>query len=67
VYLNGEYGASGVVASVPARVGKNGVKDIIEFELSEPEKNDLTCALDYIQGTNRTLDSFMPDLSKSSL
>ena len=37
-YLDGEYGHSNVTIGVPAIIGKEGVKKIIELELNEEEK-----------------------------
>ena len=36
--LDGEYGFSGIFAGVPARLGREGVEEIVEVELSEDEK-----------------------------
>ena len=36
-YLEGEYGISGVVVGVPVELGKNGIKQIIELELTPEE------------------------------
>ena len=38
VYLNGEYGQKDVYASVPAVLGKDGVEEIIELNMTEEEK-----------------------------
>ena len=38
VQLQGEYGIKGVVVGVPAKIGKNGVEQIIELKLT-PEEN----------------------------
>lgn len=37
VYLEGEYGISGVVAGVPVKLGRNGVEQIIEVKLTSEE------------------------------
>ena len=37
-YLNGEYGAEGVYAGVPAVLGSAGVEKIMEIQLAEAEK-----------------------------
>lgn len=37
-YVNGEYGIKGLYIGVPARIGKDGVEGIIEFELDKEEK-----------------------------
>ena len=38
-YLQGQYGASDVYAGVPVVLGQNGVERIVEFKLTEKEKN----------------------------
>ena len=45
VYLNGEYGQKDVYASVPAVLGKDGVEEIIELNMTEEEKKlfDSSC------------------------
>lgn len=40
-YLDGEYGLKDVYCGVPAKIGKTGVEDIVEFELSEAELSSL--------------------------
>jgi malate dehydrogenase len=37
-YLDGEYGISGVVVGVPVKLGRNGVEQIIEIDLTSEEK-----------------------------
>jgi malate dehydrogenase len=37
VMLDGEYGVKGISMSVPVRLGKNGVMDILEYELAPDE------------------------------
>ena len=36
--LSGEYGQHGVYASVPAVLGRKGVKEVVELKLTEEEK-----------------------------
>jgi len=38
VYLQGEYGINGLFVGVPAKLGANGVEQIVEIELSENER-----------------------------
>ena len=47
VYLNGEYGQKDVYASVPAVLGKGGVEEIIELNMTEEEKKlfDNSCKI----------------------
>ena len=40
-FLNGEYGLSGICIGVPASLGKGGIKNIIETEITPEEKNML--------------------------
>jgi len=37
VYLEGEYGINGVVVGVPVKLGKKGIEQIIELELTPEE------------------------------
>ncbi|MDD5237185.1 MAG: malate dehydrogenase [Candidatus Omnitrophica bacterium] len=41
-YLNGEYGLKDVYLGTPARIGKNGIEQIIELELNQEEKEALS-------------------------
>ena len=41
-YLQGEYGIKDIVIGVPVKLGKNGIEEIIEFELTLEEKAALT-------------------------
>ena len=40
-YCDGEYGIDGLFVGVPVKLGKEGVEDIVEIELSESEREDL--------------------------
>lgn len=40
-YLQGEYGLNGIYFGVPAQIGRNGVEKIIEYSLTEEEKEAL--------------------------
>ncbi|MFH1347853.1 MAG: malate dehydrogenase [Candidatus Margulisiibacteriota bacterium] len=39
--LNGQYGIKDVCLGVPARLGKNGIEEIVEIDLTEEEKQSL--------------------------
>jgi len=41
VYLEGEYGISGVYAGVPVKLGPGGLEEIIEIELTDKERQAL--------------------------
>jgi malate dehydrogenase len=40
-YLNGQYGIEGIFIGVPAKIGKEGIEEIIELALNEEEKEAL--------------------------
>jgi malate dehydrogenase len=49
VYLDGEYGLKGVVTGVPAKLGKNGVEQIIEIKLTPEETTALGKSADSVR------------------
>ena len=55
VILDGEYGFHDVAIGVPVILGKNGIESIIEIELNEQEKDQLSSSVDAVKKTNRTL------------
>lgn len=48
-YLEGEFGISGYFLGVPVVIGANGVEKIIEFELTQEEKEALTLSVKAVQ------------------
>ncbi len=48
-YLEGEYGFNDLFIGVPVKLGKNGIEDIIEIELTEAEKAALKKSADAVQ------------------
>jgi malate dehydrogenase len=46
---NGEYGIDGLFVGVPVKLGKDGVEEIIEIELSDDEKADLHRSADAVR------------------
>ena len=40
-YMNGEYGYNDIYLGVPAKLGKNGITEVIELKLEENEKKSL--------------------------
>ena len=48
-YLQGEYGIKETVISVPVELGKTGIEEIIELELTEGEKAQLTSSAGAVQ------------------
>ncbi|HKB47500.1 MAG TPA: malate dehydrogenase, partial [Ktedonobacterales bacterium] len=49
VYLEGEYGISGLFVGVPAKLGAGGVEEIVEFRLSEEERAQLQKSADSVR------------------
>jgi malate dehydrogenase len=49
VYLEGEYGISGLFVGVPAKLGAAGVEEIVEFRLSEEERAQLQKSADSVR------------------
>ncbi|MBW2978103.1 malate dehydrogenase [Candidatus Woesearchaeota archaeon] len=45
----GEYDINGVFVGVPAKLGKQGVEEIVELELNEEEKNALQKSVEHIK------------------
>ena len=45
VYLDGQYGIKDSFASVPVKIGKDGVEDIIELHLTEEENAELAASI----------------------
>lgn len=56
VMLDGEYGLSDICIGVPAIIGKNGVEQIVEIELSNDEKAQIKNSAEGVVGTNDLLD-----------
>lgn len=48
-YLNGEYGIEDLYMSVPARLGKTGVEEIVEFDVNADELQALRVSADSIR------------------
>jgi len=44
VYLNGQYGLKDIFIGVPIKLGKSGIKEIIELDLNQKEKDSLSKA-----------------------
>lgn len=48
-YLDGEYGQSGLMAGVPAIIGRKGVEEIIELKLNQEEEKAFAHSCDIIR------------------
>jgi malate dehydrogenase len=55
VYLQGEYGMSDVYLGVPVKLGRNGVEQIVEIELTAEEKTALERSADAVRELFRIL------------
>ncbi len=55
-YLDGEYGIKDCVIGVPVKLGKRGIEQIIELELTAEEKLDLTKTAQAVQGLVKKLN-----------
>ena len=54
-YLDGEYGIKDSVISVPVKLGKNGIEQIIELELTAEEKSALASAAKAVRELVKTI------------
>ena len=49
VYLQGEYGLDGLFIGVPAKLGRGGVEEVVELELTEAEKELLATSAEHVR------------------
>ena len=56
-WLEGQYGIDDVYLGVPAKLGKDGVTEVVEFELTEPEKNALIDASNAVKAKVEELNN----------
>ena len=54
-YLQGEYGIKDTVIGVPVKLGRNGIEQIIELEITEEEKAQLTNSAKAVQELVKTM------------
>jgi malate/lactate dehydrogenase len=50
VYLQGEYGVSGIYAGVPARLGKGGLQEVVELDIDDDERKAFKESCDILMG-----------------
>ncbi len=55
-YLKGEYGIKDTVIGVPVKLGKNGILEIIELELTDDEKKALVASAEAVKKTVKTME-----------
>ena len=56
VVLAGEYGMTGLSMGVPVRLGKTGIQEIVEWELTSDELVDLEHSADCLRAAARSVD-----------
>ena len=56
VMLDGEYGVSGISMSVPVRLGKDGVSEILEYELAPDELEGLKKTVTTLKAAARVVE-----------
>jgi len=54
--LDGQYGLEDICIGVPAVIGKNGIEQILEVELSDAEKAKMKSSAEAVRKTNGLLD-----------
>jgi malate dehydrogenase len=62
VYLNGEYGLSGLYVGVPAVIGAGGVEKIIQFPTNDEEKAMFAKSVESVQGLMAACKEIEPSL-----
>jgi len=50
-YLDGEYGQNDIYIGVPAVVNRNGIREVVELDLSEDEKEKFTNSVNVLKNT----------------
>lgn len=58
-YLDGEYGYKGFHLGVPARLGREGVKEIVQLDLTAEERKMLQVSVDAVQQGVRDVAQFL--------
>ena len=56
VMLDGEYGVNGISMSVPVKLGKDGVSEILEYELAPDEQEGLKKTVATLQAAAKIVD-----------
>jgi malate dehydrogenase len=57
VILHGEYGIEGLFVGVPVKLGRSGVEEIIEFNLTDDEKAALQKSADHVKEVCEIVDN----------
>ncbi len=62
VLAQGEYGLKDLYIGLPAKLGKNGVEEIVEIELTQEEKEALNKSAEVIKETNKKCEKLQPNV-----
>ena len=57
--LTGEYGIDGVYVGVPAKLGQNGIEEILELKLGEQEASDLKASSESVRTNVAKMNELM--------
>jgi len=57
--LTGEYGINGVYVGVPAKLGQNGIEEILELKLGEQEASDLKASSESVRTNVAKMNELM--------
>jgi malate dehydrogenase len=49
VYVNGPYGIHDIYCGVPARIGRSGVREVVELPLSDPQRLALKASAEHVR------------------
>jgi malate dehydrogenase len=58
-WVSGQYGIDDVYLGVPARLGRQGVQEVVELDLTEAELNDLREAAEAVREKQSDVDSLI--------
>ncbi len=64
VVLNGEYGASGLSASVPVKLGKEGVQEVLELNLLPEEEAEVQKSMSYLKEACQSVETLVKQNKK---
>ncbi len=59
VYLEGEYGWSGIFFGVPVKIGIHGIEKVIELRLTEEEQKALDASAEEVKKTIKEVDALL--------
>jgi malate dehydrogenase len=48
-YLDGEYGIDGLYMGVPVKLGRRGIEEVVQLDLSDEERRQLQASADAVR------------------